>query len=502
MSTAGDVILELRNVTKSFGPVLANDNVSLALRRGQIHGLVGENGSGKSTIIRTLSGAHQPDSGNLFHDGAPIVLDSPLAAREIGVATVFQEFSLVPGMTVAENVHLGKWHGSNINVDWSSMRSDARRILDDLDLDLSPDDIVGELPVARQQLVEIAKAMAAKASVIVLDEPTTALGVAEIEHLHDLLKRMALQGASILYVSHRLDEITSLCEVVTVMRNGRVVSEAGQTPLTVDAIVALMIGQDVEEHYPKANRSHGEPLLEVRDLTTARGLRGISFTVRRGEVLGLGGNLGSGRSAVARALFGVEQVTGGEILLRGEVVHPRNPTEAIACGFALLTENRNFDGLFFNFSGTENITIAALTDIDRGLWLDLDEEREISRRLIGRLEISATAETNLVGRLSGGNQQKLLVARWLNTRADVFILDEPTKGIDVGAKVAIYRLINDLTAAAKGVILISSDDKELLSLSDQVAIIRHGRVVRVAEPSSITKADLLASAEETRRSLL
>lgn len=498
MDAAADIAWELKGIRKTFGLVVANDDVSLELHRRQIHGLVGENGSGKTTLIRTLSGAHQPDTGTILHDGAGVVLRDTLVARSLGIATVFQEFSLIPAMTVAENVFLGRWPGNSVSVDWRSMREATRRVLADLELDISPDAMVGELPVAQQQLVEIAKAMAAKASVIVLDEPTTALGITEIAHLHDLLRRARKSGAAILYISHRLDEVVDLCEVVTVMRNGRIVSIAGHTPLDVSSIIALMIGKDVGEQYPKVRGDIGEALLDVRGISTGHGLRDVSFTLHRGEVLGLGGTLGSGRSAVARALFGVDPITAGEVWLNGVPLHLHGPSQAIAAGMALLTENRNVDGLFFNFTGTKNITAASLGDYDHGLWLDLKRERQASSDLIRRLQIDHVAETELVDHLSGGNQQKILVARWLNTRAEVFILDEPTKGIDVGTKVAIFRLINDLTAAGKGVILISSDDKELLAMSDRVAIVRRGRIVRIADPHDISKADLLTGPEERR----
>jgi ribose transport system ATP-binding protein len=497
MNASEDVAWELQGVCKTFGTVLANDNVSLALRRRQIHGLVGENGSGKSTLIRTLCGAHQPDSGTILHDGTPVVLRGTPVARSLGIATVFQEFSLVPDLTVAENVFLGRWPGYALSVDWRTMRDAARQVLTDLELTISPNATVGDLPVAQQQLVEIAKAMAAKASVIVLDEPTTALGIVEVEHLHGLLRRARRNGAAILYVSHRLDEVLDLCDVVTVMRNGCVVSAAGQTPLDIAAIIALMIGKDVEEQYPKVRGGRGDVLLEACDISTDR-LRNVNFSLHRGEVLGFGGTLGSGRSAIARALFGVEPIAGGEIRLHGSVRVIRNPAQAITAGITLLTENRNIDGLFFNFTGSENITAASLGDFDSGLWLDLRRERKVSADLIRRLQVNRAAESELVGRLSGGNQQKILVARWLNTNAEVFILDEPTKGIDIGAKVAIYRLINELTAAGKGVILISSDEKELLAMSDRVAIVRRGRITRIAEAKDLTKTDLLAGPRERR----
>jgi ABC-type sugar transport system ATPase subunit len=418
-------------------------------------------------------------------------LESPLAARALGVATVFQEFSLVPHLTVAENILLGRWPGTAYRLDWRSMHDTAKAVLDGLGITIATDALVRDLSKARQQMVEIAKAMAARANLFVLDEPTTALGASEAEHLHDLLRRMRDSGAAILYISHRLDEVVGLADVVSVMRNGRIVSAAGTTPLDVAAIVKLMIGEDVREHYGKVAASAGEPLLEVLDLSTERDVSGVSFTLRRGEVLGLGGMLGAGRSEIARALFGVDRLITGEIRRNGRKLQLRSPADALAAGIALLAEDRKTDGLFFNLTGGQNITAATLGHYDRVLWLDLEQERRTSRALIERLRISPQAERDQPDQLSGGNQQKLLLARWLGTGAEVFILDEPTQGIDVGAKVAIYHLINELTRAGKGVILISSDDKELFSISDRIAIVQRGRIVRFAEASELRKADLL-----------
>jgi ABC-type sugar transport system ATPase subunit len=499
MKPPDGTVWELRGIRKTFGPVVANDEVSLVLRRGQIHGLVGENGSGKSTLIKTLCGAHQPDAGTILHEGQPVRLDSTLAARALGIATVFQEFSLVPHISVAENIFLGRWLGKQLRVDWPGMRAAASRLLASLGIDIPPDALIRDLPVAQQQLAEIAKAMAANASVIILDEPTSALGPRETEHLHALLRRMRDGGAAVLYISHRLDEVVRLCDVVTVMRGGRIVSAAGDTPLDVSGIITLMIGKDVAEHYPKTHGEAGEALMEVRGIATEHGVRGVSFVLRCGEVLGLWGTLGSGRTEIARALFGIDPLTGGEILVHGKVLRIRSPSDAIAAGIALLTENRKSDGLFFNFTGTENITAANLGEFDRGLWLDLRREHEVSRRLIERLQVTPEAEFELVDRLSGGTQQKILVARWLHTGAEIFILDEPTQGIDIATKVAIYQLINEFTAAGKGVILISSDDKELLAMSDRVAMVRRGRVVRISKAADLSKADLLENSEERAR---
>lgn len=496
MPRSGTPIWELREITKRFPGVVANDRVSITLHAGEIHGLMGENGCGKSTLIKTLSGAHQPDSGEILCEGRPVSLDNPIAARNHGVATVFQEFSLVPTLTVAENIFLGRQPRRGGLLDWSQMRRSAEETLRSIHVEVDPDAVVGDLSVAQQQLVEIAKAIAADASMIVLDEPTTALGIDEIEQLHGLLRGLRAQDRAILYISHRLDEVVQLVDVATILKDGKVVSTAEQTRIDLDYIVRNMVGADVAEHYPKTVNLRVDVLLEAEGVATGNRVVDASFTLHRGEVLGLGGVLGSGRTEIARALFGVDPLTGGEIRVAGQPVRFHSPRDAIARGVAYVPENRKFDGLFFNFPGPKNITIANLRDLLRGLFMDLSKETEVSRDLIRQLKVSPEAEEKLVGFLSGGNQQKIVIARWLFTGAEVFILDEPTQGIDIGAKIAVYTLINEITAQGKAVILISSDHDELLAMCDRVAVVRHGSITDVVEAGRLDKTDLVRSSAD------
>jgi ribose transport system ATP-binding protein len=491
MPSAPIALWELEDITKRFGVVVANDHVSLRLYGGQIHGLLGENGSGKSTLIKTLSGAHPPDGGRILRSGAPVSLPDPIAARRAGIATVFQEFSLVPTLSVAENVYLGRLplRGGR-QVDWKRMRGDARRVLSAMDVELDGDAVVGSLSVANQQLVEIAKALAADATMIVLDEPTAALGIDEIARLHTLLRRLRDQGRAILYISHRLDEVVDLVDVVTILKNGRVASSAEQSRVELSYIVQSMVG-DVGEHYPKERNARDQVLFRAEHLATANRVRDVSFEVHRGEVFGLGGVLGSGRTEVARAIFGVDRLTAGSMTLGDRPYQPAGPPQAIHAGVALVPENRKADGLFFNFTGFPNITIARLGKLGRRGTIRLRVEREAGRRLVHDLDITATAEHRLAGALSGGNQQKLVVGRWLFAEAELFVLDEPTQGIDIGAKIAVYRLINRLTAAGKGVILISADANELLAISDRVGIMSHGRLVGILRPQELDTTSLV-----------
>jgi ABC-type sugar transport system ATPase subunit len=485
----------LTGITKRFPGVRANDGVNLTLRAGQIHGLLGENGCGKSTLIKILSGVQAPDEGEIRKDGHLVSLGSPTDARRAGVATVYQEFSLVPQLTVAENIFLGR-HPRRIGlVDWGKVRRAATEILHQLDLDLDPDVKVGELSVAEQQLVEIAKALSQNAELLILDEPTTALGQGEVATLHGFLHRMAERGVSILYVSHRLDEVVDLVDDFTILKDGRVISRPGEIQKDVHEIVTRMIGSDVAEHFPKEHNGTDEVVLEVRGVSTADRIRRASFDLRKGEVLGLGGVIGSGRTEIARAIFGADRITEGEIVLHGRPLHLRSPHDAIRAGIALAPENRKSEGLFFNFSGGPNLTIANLRGIAPRLLLNHRIEREITRDYIHDLEITPAASSKPVNLISGGNQQKVLIARWLFSKAQIVIFDEPTQGIDVGARLAVYRLINDLTRSGKSVILISSAHDELLAMSDRVALVRHGTVTAVKPVGEIRHADLVSAAE-------
>jgi ribose transport system ATP-binding protein len=488
---------ELVSVCKAFPGVRANDGVSIRLNAGEIHGLVGENGCGKSTLIKILSGVHQPDSGKILYGGQAITLAGPIDARAKGVATVFQEFSLAPTLTVAENIFLGRYLRRGPFVDWRRMRIEAARTLAALDIEINPDQLVGSLSVAEQQLVEIAKAISIDVKLLILDEPTSALGESEIEALHALLRRMKSHGVAILYISHRLDEVVDLVDKSTILKDGRVVSSADRGRLDINAIISAMIGANIREHYPKVRNATGEPALEVVGLRSAAGAKGASFTVCKGEVFGLGGVIGSGRTEIARALFGADPATAGEIRIGGKPVSIRSPREAIRAGLALVPENRKFDALYFNFSGGPNITSAAIQKISRLFLLNKTLEGAATADLIQTLEISPAAAEKFVNLLSGGNQQKIVIARWLFAQSRILILDEPTQGIDIGAKVAVYRLINELTAAGCAVILISSDHNELIAMSDRIGIVCNGAIVGVLPAAEVTHAHLVQASSRS-----
>jgi len=487
---------ELREISKAFPGVQALDKVSLSLRRGQIHALLGENGSGKTTLAKCLAGAHQPDSGEMLLQGEPVVLDHPLDAVAHGVATIYQELSLVPALTVAENIFLGRplTKAKTGLIDWEQMRRMTRVTLQELAIQMDPNAVVQSLSGAEQQLIEIAKAISLESSLVIMDEPTAALGLAETRRLHELIRRLTKRGKAILYISHRLDEVFQIADVITVLKDGLRIDTSPLAELDMSDVVQMMVGIDIEQHYPKEHNARSEVCLQVRDLVTENGVNGVSFDVHAGEVFGLGGMVGAGRTEIARALYGVDQLEGGTMQLFGKPVRFSTPTEAVAAGVGLVPENRKADGLFYNFEGPPNITISRLRTLLRGPFLSLAAERQAGREYVDRLRITPTSLERTVEFLSGGNQQKVVIARWLFSRAKLLILDEPTQGVDIGAKLEVYQVINELTEQGISIILISSDYPELLAISDRIAVIRDGRILHVAPANELNEYKLLSIA--------
>jgi ribose transport system ATP-binding protein len=494
-ATAQPPLWELNHIAKSFPGVQALDNVSLSLHPGEVHALIGENGSGKSTLCKCLSGVHQPDAGEMLYRGAPVVMVNPLDARGYGVATIYQEFSLVPTLSVTENIFLGRPLRRGGLLDWAAMRRRTVEVLERLEVHVDPDAIVRNLSVAEQQLAEIAKALSADSSVLIMDEPTAALGLGEAERLLTLVRRLAQAGRAILYISHRLDEVFRVADVVTIFKDGKLVcSRLPTSSLSMHEAVRMMVGVEIDQHYPKENNVRADVCLEVRDLHTEEGVNGVSFTIHKGEVLGFGGMVGAGRTEIARAIFGAVRRTRGELLLDEKPVTFSSPTEGIRSGVGLVPEDRKADGLFFNFDAPPNITISRLRALVHLGILSVRGERRVGREYVGKLRITPSALEKSVQFLSGGNQQKVVIARWLYSSARLLILDEPTRGIDIGAKLDVYRVINELTAAGIGILLISSDYPELLAMSDRVAVVRDGRILHIAPGGQLTEHQLTAIA--------
>lgn len=490
-----EIFWKLEDITKEFPGVKALDNVSLDIKKGEILGLLGENGSGKSTLIKCLSGVYVPEHGCFYKQGKQVKISNTMMARQHGVSTVYQEFSLVPTLTVTENIFLGKLIKKKNGVnDWDAMLKKTQEILETLQLNIDPNSVISDLTVAEQQQVEIAKGYTSNGSLLILDEPTTALTLPDIKRLHSLLKRLTKQGHTIIYISHRLDEVVQIVDRIAILRNGLLTGILNKQEVDIDRIVQLMAGRQITDHYPKEKNVRDEVLFEVKNLKTDNGVNNVSFQIKKGEVFGLAGLLGSGRTETANALFGVDKVIDGEIRLKGKSIKVNSAADAINQGIAYLTENRKTDGLYFNFNGPENTTSAKLKKLfTKGLFkvLNLKKEDKAFCTYIDLLSIEPLARYKSVKTLSGGNQQKVIIARWLFTEADVFILDEPTQGIDVGAKLEVYKVINQLTKAGKSVLLISSDYPELLSMSDSIGIIRNGEIIKTANPDELNEISII-----------
>ena len=492
---------EVRGIYKAFPGVQALDDVSMAVYAGEVHALLGENGSGKSTLAKCIAGVHQPERGEIFFKNKLMSFRHPMEARAAGVATIYQEFSLVPSLTVAENIYLGRYPRNSAGIiDWATVRKGTVQVLEQLSLSIDPDEVVKNLPVAEQQLVEIVKAISLESNLLIMDEPTAALGLIETRHLMDLIRRLTSQGKAIIYISHRLDEVFQIANRVTILKDGKHVTTTPISELRMSDVVRLMIGFDIKQHYPKEKNAQASTCLEVESLHTENGVNNVSFSLNVGEVVGLGGMLGSGRTEIARALYGLDRITSGKVRLYNKEVHITSPSKAVKNGVGLVPENRKTDGCFYNFEAPKNITVSRLKDLLKGPFLNLTTERKVGEEYVRRMNIHPTALEKSVQFLSGGNQQKVIVARWLYSQARLLIMDEPTQGIDIGAKLEVYNVINELTRNGISILLISSDFPELLAMSDRVAIVRDGSILNITESQRMTEYQLTEMASGARLS--
>jgi ribose transport system ATP-binding protein len=494
--TSQDVpLLETQGLTKRFPGVVALDGVDFSLRRGEIHVLFGENGAGKSTLISILAGAQLPTTGEVRFEGRPVTLDSVRTARRLGVSAVFQEFSLVPTLTVAQNLFLGDEPTRGALVDRPAMRTAARRLLDELEFPVDPDAIVGFLSRAEQQMVEIAKAFRGSVSVLILDEPTASLTEKEAENLFALLAMLKARGVGIIYISHRMQEIRRIGDRITVLRDGRRVGTVDAHATDEDRLIEMMAGRPVTEIYPKIARTPGEPLLEVRGLSTRGGeVLDASLRVSRGEVVGIAGLVGSGKSELLRAVFGLSRVVAGEVRFKGRDVVGARPRDMLEAGMFYLPPDRREEGLVMPLSSRANMTLPALRQYPQRRVLGWQSQRarhELSARTSRRVELANRNLDRPVVQLSGGNQQKVLFAKGLVHDVDLFVYDEPTVGVDVGTRSALYALIKELCEAGSGVVVISSDLPEILHLCHRAYVMRRGRLVAELEGSGITEANVL-----------
>ena len=470
------VAVAVERVSKRFPGVVALDDVSVAIAAGSCHALCGENGAGKSTLGRILAGIYLADDGLVRLDGQAVRFEKPTQALAAGVAMVHQELSFCDNLTVAENLCLGVLPSKGGFLDRARMRRHAAEMLDAIEATLDVDTRVGDLSIGQQQVLQIAAAIGRGARLVIFDEPTSSLSQHEAERLYGLIGRLRTQGVTCLYVSHRLDEIFRLCDAVTVLRDGRHVATCPVAAVDRDALVEMMVGRRVDDHVSSRAVAVGEEMLRVDCLTGASGFRDVSFTLRAGEVLGFAGLVGAGRSEVARAIFGVDAIDGGEIYVRGERARIAGVGDAIRCGLGLVPEDRKRQGLVGPMSVVANATLSVLSRIAPGRWLTPGRERRAIASFLTRLRLRDSARDLPVMALSGGNQQKVVLTKWLAARCPILIVDEPTRGVDVGAKAEIHALIDDLASTGTAVILISSEMPELLALSTRILVFRDGRV--------------------------
>ena len=495
-------LLRMAAISKRFPGVLALDDVGLEVGPGEVHALLGENGAGKSTLLKILSGAQQPDAGTITLAGEPVSLLSPHHAQQLGIVTIYQELTLAPNMTIAENVFIGREPGPGPFVDRRRMAAETRAITRRIGLDVDPMTIVRDLSVAEQQMVEIARALSMKSRLIVMDEPTSALSSTEVEKLFRMVRDLKAHGLAIIFVTHRLEEVMEICDRYTVLRDGRQVGDGAIGGTTIEDIIRQMVGRDVESRFAHRQTSApGAVALAVEGLTRngnaqdphAAVLDDVSLSVRRGEILGVAGLVGAGRTEMARAVFGADPFDSGRIVVGGETVHIRSPRDAIRFGIGLVPEDRKQQALFLSLAVGMNISMASLGKIGKmGLFVDERAERNLIEEFRRALNIRMAGPDQLVSNLSGGNQQKVVLARWLALRPKILIVDEPTRGIDVGAKVEVHNLLFEMARNGIAVVAISSELPEVLAISDRIVVMREGRVTGEIMRSDANEETLMA----------
>jgi ribose transport system ATP-binding protein len=489
-----EVILEVKNVSKSFPGVKALDNVSFELRKGEVHALVGENGAGKSTLMKILSGVYRADEGTIQYKGKEVTFTDVLQARNAGIGIIYQELNLIPHLSVAANIFIGREPLIGLGtLDEKKMNTNAMQILDRLKIHLDPTIPLNRLPVSKQQMVEIAKALSLNSEVLIMDEPTSALSETEIDELFSVIHSLRDRGVAIIYISHRLEELRHIVDRITIFRDGHSISTDDFQNISPLEIVSRMVGRKLENKFPpKQNVPTTEKILEVRHLGRAGVLHDISFDLYRGEILGMAGLMGAGRTELGRAVFGADRIDSGEVIMNGRKLSLKSPADAINAGIAYLSENRKEEGLAVKMKLSENVTMANLAEISRRFGvLSRSHEMEATQRYVKDLTIRTPSLSQIVNNLSGGNQQKAVVAKWLFCDSKILIFDEPTRGIDVGTKYAIYELIGKLAREGRGIIMISSELPEIFGLADRILVLHEGSLAATLNAAQTTPEDVL-----------
>ncbi len=491
-----EYLLELQHITKTFPGVRALDDVHFALKPGEIHALMGENGAGKSTFIKIITGVYQPDAGEIIFDGERVEIHDPLDSQRIGIAAIYQHVTCYPDLSVTENIFIGheKINRFSRRIDWKSLHDRAGELLHRLDADFDPRTRMGTLSVAQQQIVEIAKALSTNARIIIMDEPTAPLTNRESEDLYRITESLRDKGVSIIFISHRLEDMYRLATRVTVLRDAQYVGTWNLGEISRDDIIVAMVGREITQFFPPRKVSIGDEILRVDGFSRTGYFKDVSFSVRKGEILAITGLVGAGRTEVCEAIYGVSQHDSGRLFLDGAEIQVSGPNEAIDAGIGFLPEDRLKQGLVLDWEISKNVTLPSLRRFGRFGWLNTARENEVTKELAEKLEVKAVTVFDRASTLSGGNQQKLIVAKLLTADMKVIILDEPTKGVDVGAKTAIFRIMNDLAAAGYGIIMISSEMPEVLGMSDRIVVMKEGHVTAILETAEATQEQILEAA--------
>jgi len=495
VENATDVLLEVAQVSKAFGVTQALDQATLSVCRGEVHALIGENGAGKSTLMKILSGAYRPDTGTITLDGQTMVLSNPLAARDQGIAMIYQELNLAPDLSVAENILLGC---EPCRLGWvrqGKQKARAEAALVQLEnASIQPETKVKSLTIAQQQLVEIARALAADPKVVIMDEPTSSLTQVDTQRLFSIIRSLRDRGVSVIYISHFLEECQAICDRFTVLRDGQTVGSGDMASTKLDHIVQLMVGREVDDIYNLPDHVLGEPVLSLKGVSGHRKPSGVSLELRRGEIFGLAGLVGAGRTETLRAVFGLDAMPEGVVHVRGHQSCSRGPQHRLKDGIGLLSENRKEEGLLLNRSVADNLTLSDYTPLTKWGWIRDQEQRSVTKRWIEELEVKTQGPSQAIGELSGGNQQKIAIGRLLHHDVEVLLLDEPTRGIDVGSKQQIYRLMGQLAAQGKAILFVSSYLPELLGVCDTIGVMSRGRLVATKPADDWTEHAIMSEA--------
>ncbi len=485
----GEFVLEMKNISKNFGGVHALSDVTLELKKGEVLCLVGENGAGKSTLMKILSGVVKPTSGSILLNGNEVHIENPTQAYQLGISIVHQELVQIPYMSIAENIYIGRYPKKMGQIDFAQLRKNTLDLMDRLDVHFDPDSKISRYSVAHRQLIEILKALSYNSSVIIFDEPTAALTTDECEILYRIVRDLKKQGISIIFISHRMADIFEIGDRVHVLRDGKTSGGGMVSELSEKEIVRMMVGRTLDQQFGEKNNTPGEVVLEVRNLTNER-LHGISFSLRKGEVLGLGGLIGAGRTEILRAIFGIDDYQ-GQILLNGADIRCKDPADAIQKGFSMVPEDRKDYGVILGHSILQNIELGILKRLSHLGIMNRRKEQKTAQSFLDQLRIRAPGTRTLVGSLSGGNQQKVVVARCLASDPQILLLDEPTRGVDVGAKAEIYKIIDDLACSGVAILMVSSELPELIAVSDRIAVMHEGNLTGILEASEATEESVM-----------